>query len=260
MAENETRSRTRRDLPAANGGRLPARRSGRIRRWWGRLRQVLARPAVKRTLLAILLLPTALILLYRVVPPPITPLMVLRLVQGEGLSKDWRPLAAISPMLPKAVIASEDNRFCEHHGFDWTELGQQANRAWSGKATRGASTITMQVAKNILLWPGRDPVRKLLEAVLTPQIELLWNKRRIIEVYLNVAETGPGLYGAEAAAQHYFGKPASGLTSREAALIAAVLPNPRLWSPQRPTRYIQQRARTIERRIGQLGPLLDCVR
>ncbi len=228
--------------------------------WLRRGRRVLALPAVRRWLLVLLLLPSALILVYRVVPPPITPLMVWRLIQGEGLTKAWRPLSSISPELPQAVIASEDNRFCEHAGFDWAELEHQFDRAWAGESTRGASTITMQVAKNVLLWPGRDPVRKIFEAMLTPQIELFWNKRRIIEIYLNVAETGPGLYGAEAASRKYFDKPASALTRREAALIAAVLPNPRQWSPQRPSRYIQQRARTIERRIGQLGPLLDCVR
>jgi len=185
---------------------------------------------------------------------------VWRLVQGEGLSKDWRSLGDISPYLPQAVIASEDNRFCVHRGFDWTELHGQLDRAIAGQSTRGASTISMQVAKNVLLWPGRDPMRKLLEAALTPQLELFWNKRRIMEVYLNVAETGPGLYGAEAAARRYFGKSADGLTRHEAALIAAVLPNPRVWSPARPTGYIRARARTIERRMGQLGPLLDCVR
>ncbi len=217
-------------------------------------------PRVRRSVLILLLLPTALIIVYRVVPPPITPLMLWRLVQGEGLSKDWRPLGDISPYLPQAVIASEDNRFCVHRGFDWTELHGQLDRAIAGQSTRGASTISMQVAKNVLLWPGRDPVRKLLEAALTPQLELFWNKRRIMEVYLNVAETGPGLYGAEAAARRYFGKSADGLTRHEAALIAAVLPNPRVWSPARPTGYIRARARTIERRMGQLGPLLDCVR
>jgi monofunctional biosynthetic peptidoglycan transglycosylase len=185
--------------------------------------------------------------------------MVWRLAQGEGLTKAWRPLDAISPHLPRAVIAAEDNRFCGHGGFDWPELRGQLDRVLAGKPARGASTITMQVAKNLLLWPERDPIRKLLEAWLTPQIELFWGKRRIIEVYLNVAETGPGLYGAEAAAQRYFGKPASDLTRREAALIAAVLPNPRAWSPRQPTAYIARRARTIERRVQQLGPLLDCV-
>ena len=162
---------------------------------------MLALPAVRRWLLVLLLLPSALILVYRVVPPPITPLMVWRLIQGEGLTKAWRPLSSISPELPQAVIASEDNRFCEHAGFDWAELEHQFDRAWAGESIRGASTITMQVAKNVLLWPGRDPVRKLFEAMLTPQIELFWNKRRIIEIYLNVAETGPGLYGAEAASR-----------------------------------------------------------
>ena len=206
------------------------------------------------------LLPTALILVYRFVPPPVTLLMLVRLVEGEGLDKSWRPLERISPHLAQAVIASEDNRFCQHWGFDWKELGGQIDRAMAGKSTRGASTISMQVAKNVLLWPGRDVLRKLLEVPLTPQLELLWGKRRIMEVYLNVAETGPGMYGAEAAARGYFGKPAGELTRREAALIAAVLPNPRLWSPRRPDGYIRERARVIERRIGQLGPLLDCVR
>ena len=215
---------------------------------------------VVRAAIAVALLPTLLILVYRFVPPPGTILMLVRLVQGEGLSKDWQPLERISPFLPQAVIASEDNRFCEHWGFDWKEVGGQLDRALAGERTRGASTITMQVAKNALLWPGRDPLRKLLEAYLTPQIELVWGKRRIMEVYLNVAETGPGIYGAEAAARAYFGKAASALSGREAALIAAVLPNPRVWSPRRPTAYIARRAKVIQRRIDQLGPMLDCVR
>jgi monofunctional biosynthetic peptidoglycan transglycosylase len=218
------------------------------------------RARLLRAALVVALLPTALILVYRFVPPPVTLLMLVRLVEGEGLDKSWRPLERISPHLAQAVIASEDNRFCQHWGFDWKELGGQIDRAMAGKSTRGASTISMQVAKNVLLWPGRDVLRKLLEVPLTPQLELIWGKRRIMEVYLNVAETGPGMYGAEAAARGYFGKPAGELTRREAALIAAVLPNPRLWSPRRPDGYIRERARVIERRIGQLGPLLDCVR
>lgn len=219
----------------------------------------LSRRRLLRILLILALLPTGLILIYRFLPPPVTLLMLVRLVEGEGLDKSWRPLQAISPRLAQAVIASEDNRFCEHFGFDWQEIGGQIDRALAGRSARGASTITQQVVKNVLLWPGRDPVRKLLEAALTPQLELFWSKRRIMEVYLNVAETGPGLYGAEAAAQHYFGRSARDLTRRQAALIAAVLPNPRIWSPAKPTRYIRRRADVIERRIGQLGPLLDCV-
>lgn len=219
----------------------------------------LNRQRVLRVALVVMLLPTALILIYRFVPPPATILMLVRLVEGEGLDKSWRSLDEISPKLAQAVIASEDNRFCQHFGFDWQEIGGQIDRALAGHSTRGASTITQQTAKNVLLWPGRDPVRKLLEAALTPQLELLWGKRRIMEVYLNVAETGPGLYGAEAAARHYFGRSAKDLTRRQAALIAAVLPNPRIWSAAKPTSYIRRRADVIERRIGQLGPLLNCV-
>lgn len=210
--------------------------------------------------LVVALLPTLVLLVYRFVPPPVTPLMLLRLAQGEGLAKDWTALSTMAPALPQAVIAAEDNRFCEHGGFDWPVLRGELQRAFAGDTARGASTISMQTAKNVLLWPGRDPLRKLLEAFLTPQLEFLWGKRRIMTVYLNVAETGPGLYGAEAAARRYFDKGAADLTRREAALIAAVLPNPRRWSPARPTRYISERARTIERRMGQLGPLLDCIR
>ena len=191
-----------------------------------------------------------------------TLLMLVRARPGRGLEQGSGGRSSASrPGLPQAVIASEDNRFCEHFGFDWHEIGGQIDRAFAGRATRGASTITMQVAKNVLLWPGRDPLRKLLEAALTPQLELFWNKRRIMEVYLNVAETGPGLYGAEAAARRYFGKPASRPHRREAALIAAVLPNPRVWSPRRPTPLYPPGGPTSSSGAsGQLGPLLDCVR
>ena len=211
-------------------------------------------------LLILLLVPPALLLVYRVWPVPVTPLMVIRLVEGEGLRQAWVPLDAIAPALPQAVIAAEDNRFCEHFGFDWQELEGQIDALLAGERARGASTITMQTAKNLFLWPGRDLVRKALEAWLTPQIELLLPKRRIVEVYLNVAEFGPGIYGAEAAARAYFGKSASGLSAREATLLAAILPRPRDWSPVRPTEYLQDRARTIRTRIEQLGPMLDCVR
>jgi monofunctional glycosyltransferase len=211
-------------------------------------------------LLIVLLAPPVLLLIYRFLPVPITPLMVIRLIEGEGLDRTWVPLAAIAPALPRAVVAAEDNRFCEHFGFDWQALQGQIDALLAGERARGASTITMQTAKNLFLWPGRDLVRKALEAWLTPQVELLLPKRRIVEVYLNVAEFGPGIYGAEAAARGYFGKPARDLSAREATLLAAVLPSPRDWSPVRPTPYIQGRARTIRTRIDQLGPMLDCIR
>ncbi|HEX6112408.1 MAG TPA: transglycosylase domain-containing protein, partial [Geminicoccaceae bacterium] len=126
-------------------------------------------------------------MVYRFLPVPLTPLMVIRLAEGEGLQKRWASLDEVAPVLPQAAIAAEDNRFCEHFGFDWEELGGQIDALLAGERARGASTITMQTAKNLFLWPGRDFVRKALEAWLTPQIELLWPKRRIMEVYLNVA-------------------------------------------------------------------------
>jgi monofunctional biosynthetic peptidoglycan transglycosylase len=211
-------------------------------------------------LLIVLLVPPGLLLVYRFLPVPLTPLMVIRLAEGEGLRQRWVPLDEVAPVLPQAAIAAEDNRFCAHSGFDWEELEGQIDALLAGARARGASTITMQTAKNLFLWPGRDFVRKALEAWLTPQIELLWPKRRIMEAYLNVAELGPGIYGAEAAARAYFGKPASALGAHEAALLAAILPNPRDWSPVRPTEYLERRARTIRTRIGQLGPMLDCLR
>jgi monofunctional biosynthetic peptidoglycan transglycosylase len=205
--------------------------------------------------------PLAAILLFRFLRPPATPLMIIRAVQGYGWERDWSPRTEIAPALAAAVIAAEDNRFCEQWlGFDFDALREQID-AWSdGERPRGASTITMQTAKNPFLWPGRDPVRKVLEAWLTPQIALLWPKRRILEVYLNIVEFGPGVYGAEAAARRYFDKPASRLLPREAALLAAVLPNPLEWSAEAPGPYVRRRAAIIERRMNQLGPLLACSR
>ena len=223
----------------------------RLRRWLRRALWVL---------IALIALPHLLLLFYRLVPPPLTPLMVMRLTEGAGLSKDWVPLDGIASSLPEAVIAAEDNRFCEHHGVDWTEMQAAVGDYWESDRVRGASTITMQTVKNLVLWPGRDMFRKGIEIYLAHYVEIIWPKRRIIEVYLNVAEWGPGVYGAEAAAQRYFGKPASRLSHGESALLAATLPNPRRWRPDRPTAYISNRAASIRRRTGQLGPLLDCIR
>jgi monofunctional biosynthetic peptidoglycan transglycosylase len=210
--------------------------------------------------LIVLLAPPALLLIYRFVPVPITPLMLIRLAQGEGLAKDWVPLGRIAPALAESVVASEDNQFCAHWGFDWAALEGEAKAYLAGEHARGASTISQQTAKNLFLWPDRSVLRKLFEAPLTLELELLWPKRRIIEVYLNVIELGPGVYGAEAAARRYFARPAAKLSRREAALLAAVLPNPRKSSPARPSRYLESRVRTIETRIEQLGPMLECVR
>jgi monofunctional biosynthetic peptidoglycan transglycosylase len=165
--------------------------------------------------------------LYRMLPPPATPLMLIRAAQGYGLTKTWRPLEEISPNLVRAVIAGEDARFCRHRGFDWEAI----EAAWKRYQRRrgrlvGASTISMQTAKNLFLWPGRDWLRKGLEVWFTALIELSWSKRRILEIYLNIVELGPGIYGAEAAARHHFGSSAAELNVREAARLASMLPDP----------------------------------
>ena len=227
----------------------PRQRTNRQRRL---LRRLLRR--LGAVLLLIILVPLAVIVLYRFVDPPITPLMVIRMLEGEGLERQWVPLAAIAPHLRHAVIAAEDNTFCRHNGFDWPVLEEQIRRWRAGDAARGASTISMQTAKNILLWPGRDPVRKAIEVPLTALIELVWPKHRIFEVYLNIAETGAGRYGVEAAARAAFQRPAATLTRAQAALIATALPAPRRRAADRPSPTHAAQARTIERRIVTLGP------
>lgn len=209
--------------------------------------------------LTLLLIPPGLLLVFAVLPPPTTPLMMIRFAQGYGIHKDWTPLEDMAAALPRSVVAAEDNLFCRHWGFDWKALEGELNAALDGERPRGASTITMQTAKNLFLWPGRDPLRKLVEAWLTPQIELLWTKRRIMEVYLNIVELGPGIYGAEAAARHWFGKPAAKLTAVEAARLVAILPSPLRWQPLRNDRYVARRGSVIAERVRQLGPLLDCL-
>jgi len=212
-------------------------------------------------LILIIAAPPAMVLLYRDVSPPGTLLMMERLFEGEGIKKEWVPLDRISRHVPAAVIALEDNLYCEHDGFDWAAIFDAAADHVRGEDTlRGGSTISQQTAKNVFLWPGRTFVRKGLEVPFTTMMEWWWGKRRIMEVYLNVIEWGPGIYGVEAASQTYFGKPARRLTSREAALLAAVLPNPRRWSPARPTIYIKRRANTAVYRMSRLGTRVNCAR
>jgi monofunctional biosynthetic peptidoglycan transglycosylase len=214
--------------------------------------RTLARRLKRWLLMALALLilgPTFLVVLYGFVPPPLTPLMVIRLVQGEGLERDWRPLSRISPELARAVISAEDTRFCAHAGFEWEALQDAYRQYLEGRPRHGGSTISMQTAKNLFLWPRRNLLRKAAEAYLTLLLEVLLDKRRILELYLNSVEWGHGVYGAEAAARTHFGKPAASLTRREAALLAAILPNPRRWSAGQPTAYIRARAATIEARM-----------
>lgn len=217
------------------------------RRWRVRRRFVALFPV------AVLLFTANLVLLYRVLPVPLTPLMVLRLFEGEALHKDWVGLDAIAPAMVRAVIASEDTKFCFHHGFDWQAIGSALDDLGDGEGLRGGSTISQQTAKNVWLWPGRSWLRKGFEAYFTVWIELLWPKSRIIEVYLNVIEFGPGLYGVESAARHLFGKTAATLSAREAALLAAVLPNPRRLSAAAPSAYVRGRTGIILSRMPAVG-------
>ena len=216
--------------------------------------------ALRLGLLVLLFGPPALILCLRALPAPATPLMLIRLAQGYGLDHRWVDYGRIAPALARAVVASEDNMFCrESLGFDADALAGQFATLLQGERPRGASTITMQTAKNLFLWPGRDPVRKLFEAWLTPQIALLWPKRRVIETYLNIVEFGPGIYGAEAAARRLFGRSAAQLSREQAVRLAVILPNPLHWSADHPGPWVRQRTALIERRMRSLGPLLDCL-
>ncbi len=208
-----------------------------------------------RLLVALAIVFVALLLLYRFVPAPST-LMLGRWLTFRTVERDWVPLAQISPHLIRAVIASEDQRFCSHRGVDWGELNAVLQD--EDGPSRGASTLTMQTAKNLFLWPSRSYVRKGLELPMALAIDFAWPKRRVIEVYLNIAEWGEGIFGAEAAAQHHFGKPASRLTPAEAARLAGALPNPILRNPSRPSRGLQSAAGRVQRRMSQLGPLGDC--
>ncbi|MFL5264975.1 MAG: monofunctional biosynthetic peptidoglycan transglycosylase [Stellaceae bacterium] len=192
-----------------------------------------------------------LVALYRMLTPPGTPLMLIRLVEGYGIDKSWRRLDDISPHLIRAAMAGEDARFCRHHGFDWGAIETAWDRYQSGRGRLlGASTISMQTAKNVFLWPGRDWLRKGFEAWFTALIELAWGKRRIMEIYLNVAEWGPGVYGAEAASRHYFHKPAEALNPEEAVRLAAALPDPLDWSPRRPGRRLLARGAAIRANLS----------
>ncbi len=166
------------------------------------------------------------IVVYRFAMPAWTPTMAVSWAMGEPVTQEWVPLRRVSSQLKRAVIASEDARFCVHHGIDFGELKAAIDEARGGSSPRGASTITMQVVKNVFLWPGRSYVRKALELPLALIVELAWSKQRILEVYLNIAEWGPGIYGIEAAARQAFDKRASVLTANEAARLAVVLPNP----------------------------------
>jgi monofunctional biosynthetic peptidoglycan transglycosylase len=243
--------------PPAKHRPKPSGRSG-----GGKSRRSLGRRAfriLRIAVLAFVLSSVGATLFFGVVPPPVTPLMIIRcagqLADGNPmrLSKDWVPMDAISPRMVEAVIAAEDQNFHLHRGFDWESIVAAFAINRQGKRKLGASTISQQTAKNLFLWPDRSWARKGLEAWFTFLMETFWTKRRILAVYLNVIEMGDGIYGVEAASRRYFNKPASRLTRNEAAMLAAVLPNPRRWSPDRPTPYLYRRQAWILNQMALSG-------
>lgn len=200
----------------------------------------------------------ALIALYRFVNPPFSALMAAQWLSGTTIRQDWVPLESISPNLIQAVVVSEDGRFCEHWGIDFVEIAEALKRTPHGPP-RGASTITMQVAKNLFLWPAKSYARKVIEVPLTYAIELFWPKRRILEVYLNIAEWGPGVFGAEAASQVHFNRSASQLSARQAAQLAVALPNPIIRDAGAPGPRTAHQASVIQRRTGREPEAIGCV-
>jgi monofunctional biosynthetic peptidoglycan transglycosylase len=208
--------------------------------------------------LAALCLFLGFVALWRIVPP-VSTLMLAHYVAGRPVERDWKPLDRISPLLVAAVVMSEDGQFCRHGGVDWKALGTVLDEADEDGPSRGASTITMQLVKNLFLWPGRSAIRKGLEIPMALGLDAAWPKRRVLEVYLNIAEWGDGIFGAEAAARRDFGKSAADLTLREAALLAASLPNPVRRDPRHPSRTLSRLAGSVMARVRQSAPWTDCL-
>jgi monofunctional glycosyltransferase len=224
---------------------------------------LMARTAVlwgARLLAVLVLLLAGLIVLYRFVDP-ISTLMLGRMIVGDKVEQVNMPLNKMSEALRAAVITSEDAHFCHHHGVDFGAMREVIDEGGGiSGAARGASTIDMQVAKNVFLWPGRSYIRKGLEIPLAILLDFVWGKRRILEIYLNVAEWGDGIFGAEAAAQYYFHEPASALTLPQAALMVAVLPDPYTRSVFEPDRHVLIHARIVEQRLNAGETYLACVK
>ena len=196
----------------------------------------------------------AIVILYKYIPIPVTPLMLERRIsEGCPINYRWTPIEKITTDLPLAVVASEDNLFTTHNGFDFEQIRIAQEEARKGKRLRGASTISQQTAKNVFLWNGRSWVRKGLEAYFTLLIEAIWGKERIMEVYLNCIEMGNGIYGAAAVADEHFGTTPDKLTRAQCALIAATLPNPRKYSSKRPSKYMLRRQKAILKNMKNIG-------
>ena len=239
---------------------MPVRRSTMRKR---RIRKLAKSAARKLALVAVGAMCLLLVVMvgYRFVAPPVSTLMIWRSIEGRSMDYRWTSLEDISPALPRAVIASEDARFCAHNGVDWGAVSDVIDDIVEDAdgAPRGASTIPMQTVKNLFLWPWRSYIRKAFEIPMAYMISAIWPKRRVLEIYLNIVEWGPGIYGAEAAAQRHFGKSARRLNGGEAALLAAALPNPKVRRAGRPGPLTRAAAQRILRRMRDIGPYVSCV-
>jgi monofunctional glycosyltransferase len=260
LAAVDSGIQTKSEAPASAGA--PAVRPGRMRRLARTMRVCV--PAALRggakgllwMLLGFGVVTMAGLLLFRSVNPPMSALMAVQKSGGQAIDQRWIDIEQVSPHLVRAIILSEDSQFCSHHGVDITEmkaLFQKAQESGDESFLRGGSTISMQVVKNLYLWPGKNLVRKGLELAITLPMEALWPKKRIMEIYLNIAEWGPGVFGAEAASQFHFSKPASKLTAKEAALLAVSLPNPFDRVAGNPGVGTQRLAQRIESRMQAAG-------
>ncbi|GAB4537610.1 MAG: monofunctional biosynthetic peptidoglycan transglycosylase [Roseibium sp.] len=239
--------------PATGRGPGSGKSSGSQQGLWRSLRR-----RILQLLLVIVLLPPVLTVIYSVVPP-VSTLMIGRYVQLLWVDRQWVPLDDISPNLVRSVITSEDSGFCVHDGVEWGALQKQVEALSEGEHPRGASTITMQTAKNLFLWGDRSYLRKGLELPLALMLDAILTKRRIMEIYLNIAEWGEGIFGAEAAAQAWFGKTAKELTQTEAARLATALPNPLGRNPAKPSSGHRRLAATNLARVKGAGPIFGCV-
>jgi monofunctional biosynthetic peptidoglycan transglycosylase len=249
MAEMPAKSRQGANKSAAKAARR-ARNLSPVRRFVRRLALAIA---------IVVFMPMVLLPVYSAVNPAITTVMIAKRIAGASIKKAWRSIEAISPHLVRAVIVAEDARFCAHSGIDWQQVEEVILDAENGGPLRGASTITMQTVKNLFLWSGRSWFRKGLEVPLALYADAVLSKRRIMEIYLNIAEWDKGVYGAEAAARHYFGISAARLSAAQAARMAATLPAPRLRNPARPGRTMGRLAGVYARRAAVSGPYVACV-
>lgn len=234
-----------------------------LRRWlagvsWWRMARSAARIAAT-LLLAYATLVLVLVVAYRWVDPPFSNLMLSQRVSGIAVTQRWVPLERIAPTLQQAVILSEDGQFCRHRGVDWGELKDAIEHSLEG-SVRGGSTISMQLVKNLFLWSSKSYVRKVIEIPLALLVEMVWPKSRVLEIYLNIAEWGPGIFGAEAAARYHFGKPAANLSLREASLLAVSLPNPFDRQAGRPGAGTQRLADNLQARLRRAGNVASCGR